>query len=183
LTLASIPGSRLLGVSRGNAQELSSGALARATGTSTDTLRHYERRGLLPAARRLPNGYRRFPPAAVARVNLIQRAVAMGFGLQELSRILKSKDRGRPPCREVRALAAEKLESLEHQIERLTEFRETLRRTLAAWDRRLEARGDASEPAGLLESLSANLESASAGSSIWRGSRFDRRHSGKKETR
>ena len=170
-------------MSKVKADELSSGALARATGTSTDTLRHYERRGLLPPARRLVNGYRRFPVAAVARVNLIQRAVAMGFGLQELSRILKSKDRGRPPCQEVRALAAEKLKALEDQIERLIEFRETLRRTLDGWDRRLEARGDASEPARLLESLSANLESVSSGSSIWRGSRFDRRHSNKKETR
>ncbi len=155
--------------------DLSSGALAHATGTSVDTLRHYERRGLLPATRRLSNGYRRFPAAAGARVQLIQRALAMGFGLDELGRILKSRDRGRPPCQEVRALAAEKLQALERRIETLSEFRETLRRTLADWDRRLENR-DASELAGLLESLSAHLESADSGSSILRSARFDRRH-------
>lgn len=161
--------------------ELGSGALARAAGVSVDTLRHYERRGLLPAARRLSNGYRRFPRAAVARVQLIQRALSMGFGLDELTRILRARDGGRAPCREVRALAAAKLADVELRIESLAAFRDELARTLADWDRRLEA-GRPSEPVRLLESLAAAGEESSA-SSIWRGARFDRRRQKKERSR
>ena len=159
------------------AEELAAAALARATGISTDTLRHYERRGLLPRARRLPNGYRRFPASAAARVRLIQRALAIGFGLDELADVLRSRDHGRPPCHEVRALAARKLEELERHIEELAAYRETLRRTLAEWDGRLASSppGAVAPPARLLETLSENLESTASASSIWRGSRFDRR--------
>ena len=161
-------------------RELSSGELAAAAGVSVDTLRYYERRGLLPAARRLPNGYRRFTEASVGRVQLIQRALSMGFALDELTRILRARDGGRPPCQEVRALAAAKLADLERRIEGLTAFRGQLVRTLADWDRRLASR-QPSEPARLLESLSVDLESEPSTSSIWRGARFDRRRK-KKET-
>jgi len=62
--------------------------VARATGVSTDTLRHYERLGLLPAVHRTTSGYRRYAPAAVARVQMIQRALVMGFSLRDLKRVL-----------------------------------------------------------------------------------------------
>lgn len=162
------------------AEELGSGELAAAAGVSVDTLRHYERRGLLAIARRLPNGYRRFPRGSVARVQLIQRALSMGFGLDELTRILRARDGGRPPCQEVRALAAAKLADVERRIESLAAFRKDLVRTLADWDRRLAARRP-SEPARLLESLAVDLESEPAASSMWRGAQFDRRRK-KKET-
>jgi DNA-binding transcriptional MerR regulator len=162
--------------------DLGSGELAAAAGVSVDTLRHYERRGLLPAARRLANGYRRFPASAAARVRLIQRSLAMGFGLDELTRILRARDGGRAPCREVRALAAEKLADVERRIESLAAFREELVRTLADWDRRLDA-GRPSEPARLLETLSAVTDPESSASSICRGARFDRRRRKKEKPR
>lgn len=59
-------------------------ALAEATGVSTDTLRHYERLGLLPGTDRARAGYRRYPPAMVERVRLIQRALVVGFSLKDL---------------------------------------------------------------------------------------------------
>src|SRR5215210_4789107 len=86
-----------------------SGELARLAGVSTDTLRHYERKGVLPAARRLNNGYRKYPLDSLDRVRLIRRALAVGFTLDELAQILKARDHGQAPCREVRTLAAEKL--------------------------------------------------------------------------
>jgi len=92
--------------------DLRSGELAAAAGVSVDTLRHYERRGLIEPARRLANGYRSYPRAAVSRVRLIQSALSMGFGLDELARILRARDGGRSPCQEVRALAAGKLEEV-----------------------------------------------------------------------
>jgi len=115
-----------------------SSELARAAGVSTDTLRHYERKGLLKP-RRSPNGYRAYDPDSLDRVRLIRRALSVGFKLDELARVLSIRDRGGAPCREVRALAATKLESMEAQLRDLTLLRDELRRLLATWDRRLTA--------------------------------------------
>ena len=82
-------------------------------GVSTDTLRHYERVGVLAKPLRTRAGYRQYPPEAVLRVRLVRRALSIGFSLAELSRILRTRDRGGAPCREVRELAARKLEQLE----------------------------------------------------------------------
>ena len=148
---------------------------------SADTLRHYERRGLLATARRLPNGYRSYPPEALGRVLLIQRALGVGFSLDELAKLLRARDRGQPPCREVRALAARKLEEVEEQLQSLASFRSTLRTTLRDWDARLQKRrGD--EPARLLDALVAGREKETPVSSPMRGIRFDRR-SRRKEKR
>ena len=69
--------------------EVSPKALADATGVSTDTLRHYERLGLLPGVTRTRSGYRRYPPALVDRVRVIQRALVVGFSLRELASVLR----------------------------------------------------------------------------------------------
>jgi DNA-binding transcriptional MerR regulator len=130
--------------------EILSGELARLCGVSPDTIRHYERVGVLPAAVRGANGYRRFPRQAVERVLLIRRAMAIGFSLEEMQRILRQRDGGTAPCRNVRALAGEKLEGLDRRIEELTALREELVRMIEEWDVRLAAtQGD--EPARLLE--------------------------------
>ena len=128
------------------------GELARAAGVSTDTLRHYERKGVLGAPRRSANGYREYPPDALARVLLVRRALAYGFTLDELARVLRARERGAAPCREVRALAAAKLSDVEARLGELTALREELRTTLADWDSRLSKAADGGR-AGLLESL------------------------------
>jgi DNA-binding transcriptional MerR regulator len=133
---------------------LLSGELARLAGVSTDTLRHYERKGVLPRPQRTPNGYRRYPPAALARVQLVRRALSVGFTLEELAAILRAREHGRAPCREVRALAARKLTQVEAQLEELRALRAELRTTLQDWDARL-ARAAPGEHAGLLEALAA----------------------------
>ena len=97
--------------------------VARATGVSTDTLRHYERNGLLPAVARTAAGYRRYPPTIVQRVLLIQRALVVGFSLADLKRVLGVRDRGGAPCRSVRELVGERLDDLNRKIEELTALR------------------------------------------------------------
>jgi DNA-binding transcriptional MerR regulator len=151
-----------------------SGQLAAMAGVSADTLRHYERRGLLAAAKRLPNGYRLYSPEALDRVLLIQRAMGVGFSLDELAKVLRARDRGQPPCREVRALAARKLEDVEQQLESLASFRATLQATLRDWDARLEKR-HGEEPARLLDALVAGREDERPTPSPLRGIQFDRR--------
>lgn len=134
---------------------LRAGELARAAGVSTDTLRHYERKGVLARPRRSANGYREYPAAALARVRLVRRALAVGFTLDELARILRARERGGAPCREVRELAARKLAGVEERLRELVAVREELRAALADWDSRL-SKTEAGERARLLESLAAS---------------------------
>jgi DNA-binding transcriptional MerR regulator len=134
---------------------LRAGELARAAGVSTDTLRHYERKGVLARPRRSANGYREYPAEALARVLLVRRALAVGFTLDELAQILRARERGGAPCREVRELAARKLASVEERLRELAAVREELRAALADWDSRL-SRTKAGERARLLESLAAS---------------------------
>src|SRR5450755_3945859 len=96
-----------------------SGQLAKLAGVSTDTLRHYERLGVLPCPRRSGGGYRLYPSDALTRVQLIRRALSMGFSLSELVKILKVRDRGGAPCKQVRALAESKLQQLDDRLEEL----------------------------------------------------------------
>lgn len=134
---------------------LRSGELATLAGVSADTLRHYERKGVLARPRRAGNGYREYPAAALQRVRLIRRALAVGFTLDELANILRVRDAGGAPCHEVRALAASKLSKVESQIKDLIAFRDELRETLKNWDTRL-ARTKPGTRANLLEALAAN---------------------------
>jgi DNA-binding transcriptional MerR regulator len=131
---------------------LRAGELARAAGVSTDTLRHYERKGVLRRPRRSANGYREYPPDALARVLLVRRALAFGFTLDELARVLRAREGGAAPCREVRALAAAKLSDVEARLGELAALRDELRATLADWDARL-SKTEGGGRAGLLESL------------------------------
>ena len=127
------------------------GELARQSGLSADTLRHYERLQLLPVLRRTEGGFREYPPEAVKRVCVIQQALSLGFSLDELSRFFQERASGRAPCRAVRRLAQAKLEALEGQIQALLAGRNALREILEQWDERL---GDAQgQPARLLDSL------------------------------
>jgi DNA-binding transcriptional MerR regulator len=148
---------------------LRAGELARAVGVSADTLHHYERKGVLPRPRRSANGYREYPPEAIDRVRLVRRALAIGFTLDELARILRARDRGVAPCREVRALAASKLASVEERLRELVAVREELRAVMSEWDARL-ARTPAGARASLLESLAASqqLNETHAHAPAWR---------------
>src|SRR5262249_59170690 len=127
---------------------LRSGELAQLSGVSADTLRHYERKGLLKPYR-ASNGYREYPRQAVERVRLIRSALAIGFKLDDLQRIFKLRDAGRAPCRQVRELAAAKLDELEALVRDLTVLRDQMRGLIKDWDRRLDS-APADEPARLL---------------------------------
>jgi DNA-binding transcriptional MerR regulator len=151
------------------------GELARTAGVSTDTLRHYERKGVLQRPRRAANGYRQYPPGALARVLLVRRALAVGFTLDELARVLSVRDGGAAPCKEVRALAATKLAEVEERLAQLVELRDELRATLKDWDGRLAKTTDGGR-AGLLESLAAGkgpVKARAAGGGLRRKGRKD----------
>ena len=122
------------------------------TGVSTDTLRHYERMRVLALPRRTSAGYRQYPPEAADRVRLVRRAMALGFSLEELSKILTVRDRGGAPCRQVHALALQKLAKLDRQIDDLVTLRDHMQEIVAEWEARLNSTPDG-QPARLLETL------------------------------
>lgn len=142
-----------------------SGELARLAGVSPDTLRHYERKGLLVRPRRSANGYREYPASALARVHLVRRALGVGFTLDELARILVVRDRGGAPCKQVRALAGKKLAELEARLAELTTLRDELQVVLKNWDALL-TKTPPPERAGLLESLVAGASGTRQRSSL-----------------
>jgi DNA-binding transcriptional MerR regulator len=142
----------------GNAS-LSSGELAGLAGVSRDTLRHYERKGVLARPLRGHNGYRQYPSEALQRVQLVRRALSVGFTLDELAGVLKVRDAGGAPCEQVRKLAAQKLVDVQDQLRELSKLRDALQDTLNDWDARLARRGPGKR-ASLLESLSTDRKSA-----------------------
>jgi MerR family transcriptional regulator, Zn(II)-responsive regulator of zntA len=133
-------------------RSLRSGELARLAGVSTDTLRHYEKIGVLRPPTRTATGYRQYSPGSLGRVRLIRHALALGFSLSELARILRTRDQGGAPCREVRVLAGAKLREVERQLVEFRTLRDRLRSLVKDWDRRL-ARTPKGARAGLLELL------------------------------
>jgi DNA-binding transcriptional MerR regulator len=133
-----------------------SGQLAHLTGVSTDTLRHYERLGLLPLPQRTAGNSREYPPTPQLRVELIQRALTIGFSLSELKTILALRDRGGAPCRHVRALMHSKIRAMDEQIRNLVSLRVELNRLLKGWDERLR-RTTPGQVARLLETVPPRL--------------------------
>jgi DNA-binding transcriptional MerR regulator len=104
---------------------LRSGQVARAAGGNPQTLRYYERRGLLDEPGRTLGGHRVYPPAAVSRLRVIKAAQRLGFRLDEIAELLDI--RSRPAT-----LAATKLTEVEERIADLTVIRDTLRAAVAA---------------------------------------------------
>jgi DNA-binding transcriptional MerR regulator len=131
---------------------LTIGQVAQLTGVTRDTIRYYERLGLLPRPVRTPAGYRQFPATAVNRLALVRNAQRFGFTLREIAGFLRVRDSGGKPCRDVRAAAQRRLDAVEQQIAELVAMRDRMSRTLENWDVTL-ARTPADLPARLLETL------------------------------
>jgi MerR family copper efflux transcriptional regulator len=129
---------------------LTVGQLAARAGLSADTIRYYERIGVVPKASRSAAGYRQYSEAVLTRLALIRNAQRFGFSLREIAGFLQVRDRGGKPCQEVRARAQGLLDAVDRQIVELIATRDTMQRTLQEWDTRL-ARTPANEPARLLE--------------------------------
>jgi MerR family Zn(II)-responsive transcriptional regulator of zntA len=137
--------------------ELSIGEVANRTGVSVDTVRHYERKGILGPIRRDDSGYRRYPAEVIDRIRIVRRALGIGFTLDELARIFRQRDSGNPPCAKVYELATRKAAELDERIAAMIAVRTALGQTLTSWEEKLENRGDG-EFAGLLASLNEQKE-------------------------
>jgi DNA-binding transcriptional MerR regulator len=138
---------------------LRSGTLAKAAEVSPDTIRHYEKVGVLPQAPRTESGYRVYPASAVERVLVVQRALRIGFTLAELADVLRARDAGGVPCQRVYDLAQGKLRSIEADIEALKRTKRYLQRVLADWKKRTQRAGP-QQQSHLLYSLSEAVKNA-----------------------
>lgn len=107
---------------------LSSGELARRAGVNVQTLRYYERRGLLARPPRSPAGYRRYPASALRVLRFIKGAQALGFTLEEIEELLALRVDRNTTCREVRARAEAKLADIEAKLASLGQMRRALQR-------------------------------------------------------
>jgi MerR family mercuric resistance operon transcriptional regulator len=107
---------------------LRSGEVAHAAGVNQQTLRYYERRGLLAEPLRTPGGHRLYPAEAVTAVRVIKAAQRLGFSLGEVAELIEP----RPPHPGLRQRGAAKLAAVEAKIADLTLIADTLRAALDA---------------------------------------------------
>ncbi len=112
--------------------EMTIGRLADQAGVNVETIRYYQRRGLLAEPARPANGQRRYPPLLVKRVRFIKRAQVLGFTLDEIVGLLDLDEAG--ACRETRELAARKLHLIESKLADLTAMRKALSKLMRACD-------------------------------------------------
>jgi DNA-binding transcriptional MerR regulator len=133
---------------------LTIGEVARLAGVTPDTIRYYERVGVVPRPSRTPAGYRQYGDGVVNRLAVIRNAQRFGFSLKELAEFLRVRDAGGKPCYQVREAARRILAAADQQIGALVRARREMRRTLKAWDRKLAATPER-QPARLLEQLPA----------------------------
>ena len=113
-------------------ESLTIGGLAKAAAVHVETVRYYQRRGLLREPARPLNGIRRYAAADVTRLRFIKHAQRSGFTLDEIHALLGLS--GRPACKASRSLAATKLVLIEERMRILTRLRRELRAWVAACD-------------------------------------------------
>jgi len=102
------------------------GELARAAGVNTKTVRYYEEIGVLPPARRDPNGYRNYDGEAVGRLRFVRDAQATGLTLDEIISVLELRQQGASTCGHVLGLLEDHLGALDRHISQLQATRDEL---------------------------------------------------------
>lgn len=127
------------------------GELAKRVGVNIQTVRFYERRGLLPKPTRKESGYRIYGPKDLHRLRFIRHAKTLGFSLKEIATILQMRAKGKCPCGQVTRIGEEHLRDLGQQIERLRRFQAELSSAVKTWKRLGEQRVSADAICALIE--------------------------------
>ena len=110
---------------------LAIGALSKRTGSKVETIRYYERVGLLPAPARSAGGYRLYATEHLRRLTFVRRARALGFSIKEVRKLLNLADHRPRPCAEARVLAAAHLGEVRAKIADLQAMERVLEETVA----------------------------------------------------
>lgn len=107
-------------------ETLKTGEVAARAGVNVQTLRYYERKGLLQEPERRPSGYREYAPDAVQLIRFIKRAQELGFTLAEVEDLLQLRSSEDTACAEVQNAAEEKIADIEERIRHLRAMKRAL---------------------------------------------------------
>ncbi len=113
-------------------ENMTIGQLAKRTELNVESVRYYERRGLIPEPRRSESGYRLYFREAIARIYFIKRAKKLGFSLSEISELLSLRVDPESTCRMVRTRARAKIADIESKIGTLQDMKRALAKLTAS---------------------------------------------------
>jgi MerR family transcriptional regulator, copper efflux regulator len=125
------------------------GDVAKLSGVGIETLRFYEKQGLLTHATRTQSGYRLYNRDVLERLEFIKRAQVLGFSLAEIAHLIKEKASGISPCADAREIVRNRLAELDDRMREMRRYRKELAAALAEWDKQGAAEGSI---CGLIES-------------------------------
>jgi MerR family transcriptional regulator, copper efflux regulator len=106
---------------------LTIGELAKRANVHVETLRYYERRGMIPKTRRSVANYRLYSPENLRQVKFIKQAQGLGFSLKEIKKLLALRATPRAKCADVRAYASQKIQDIDAKIHSLARMRVALK--------------------------------------------------------
>lgn len=133
-------------------ENLTIGQLAKRAHVNIETVRYYERRGLMPEPTRRESGYRQYSQDDVARLQFIKRAKELGFSLEEISELFSLRVDPQTTCGDVKSRAEAKIADIEEKIETLEE----MKRALLKLTDRCRGRGPVTE-CPILEALDSEM--------------------------
>lgn len=122
-------------------KSLSIGQLAKQASVNIETVRYYERRGLLPEPKRRESGYREYAEEDVLRIKFIKRAQELGFTLKEISEMLILRVASKTTCRKVKKQAQAKISDIEEKIRVLEKMKTALGKLAASCEEQEPQRG------------------------------------------
>jgi MerR family copper efflux transcriptional regulator len=117
------------------------GDVAKLSGVGIETLRFYEKSGLLDRPARTASGYRLYDASIVERLAFIKKAQVLGFTLDEIRELISHKRAGESPCGHVRAKVKSRLTELDERIRQMTLYRDELAAELKQWEKKREVAG------------------------------------------
>ncbi len=131
---------------------LTIGQVAAQAAVNIETLRYYERQGILPKPRRTPSNYRLYSTETVRSIRFIKRAQELGFSLKEIKELLSLRATSGPRCEAVRQKARAKIQDIDDRIQALAAMRAVLVRLVEE----CSARNGSLSKCPILESLDSN---------------------------
>ncbi|MEE8417998.1 MAG: Hg(II)-responsive transcriptional regulator [candidate division Zixibacteria bacterium] len=120
---------------------LKRGNLAKMAGVNIETIRYYEKQGILPEPDRSPSGYRQYDEETVNRIRFVKRAQKLGFSLSEIKQLLKLSEGEITDCDEVKDIALKKLEAIREKIINLQKLDSILSNLATQCDRQQTIKG------------------------------------------
>lgn len=109
-------------------EKLTIGLFAKKAGVNIETIRYYERKGLLPEPKRRKSGYRIYSAEDIRRIEFIIRAKSLGFTLVEIKEILDLYKNPETKCEDMKKKAENKIEDIERKISSLTKIKKALKK-------------------------------------------------------